>query len=77
MECDWSDFYANTIEVIPPNALKPLGKGATLCMFMDSNHAGDLASGCSQTDFVIFFNHGMIDWLSKKQSVFGTEFCAM
>jgi hypothetical protein len=82
VECDWSDFYAGAVEAIPPNAPKPLGKGATLRMFVDSDHAGDAVSRRSRTGFVIFLNHGMIDWLSKKQStvetsVFGAEFCAM
>ena len=34
-EFDWSDFYAGAQEVIPPNALKPIGKGVTLQMFVD------------------------------------------
>ena len=51
-------------------------------MFVDSDHAGEKLSWCSRTGFVIFLNHGMIDWLSKKQSmieasVFGTEFSAL
>ena len=51
-------------------------------MFIDSNHTGDKVRQCSRTSFVIFLNYGMIDWLSKKQSmvetsVFGAEFCAM
>jgi hypothetical protein len=59
-----------------------MGKGATLHIFVDNDHAGDTVSRRSRTGFVIFLNHGMIDWLSKKQStietsVFGAEFCAM
>ena len=41
IECDWSDFYAGAVEAMPPNAPKPLGKGATLRMFVDSDHAGE------------------------------------
>jgi hypothetical protein len=82
VECDWSDFYPGASEALPPNAPKPLGKGVTLRMFVDSDHAGDKVSRGSRTGFVIFLNYGMIDWLSKKQStvetsVFGAEFCAM
>eukprot|EP00804_Cyclotella_cryptica_P021205 CCRYP_001503-RD/>CCRYP_001503-RD protein AED:0.33 eAED:0.33 QI:0/-1/0/1/-1/1/1/0/233 len=82
VECDWSDFYPGTEEALPPNAPKPLGKGVTLRMFVDSDHAGDKVSRRSRTGFVIFLNYGMIDWLSKKQStvetsVFGAEFCTM
>eukprot|EP00804_Cyclotella_cryptica_P001676 CCRYP_009051-RA/>CCRYP_009051-RA protein AED:0.08 eAED:0.08 QI:0/0/0/1/0.5/0.6/5/0/841 len=82
VECDWSDFYPGAEEALPPNAPNPLGKGVTLRMFVDSDHAGDKVSRRSRTGFVIFLNYGMIDWLSKKQStvetsVFGAEFCAM
>jgi hypothetical protein len=82
VECDWREFYAGATEAIPPNAPKPLGKGVTLRMFVDSDHAGDKVSRRSRTGFVIFLNHGMIDWLSKKQStieasVFGAEFSAL
>ena len=82
VECDWSDFYPGANEALPPNAPKPLGKGVTLRMFVDSNHTGDKVSRRSRTGFVIFLNYGMIDWLSKKQStvetsVFGAEFCTM
>eukprot|EP00804_Cyclotella_cryptica_P003833 CCRYP_018938-RA/>CCRYP_018938-RA protein AED:0.33 eAED:0.33 QI:0/0/0/1/0/0/2/0/299 len=82
MECDWSNFYPGASEALLPDAPKPLGKGVTLRMFVDSDHAGDKVSQRSRTGFVIFLNYGMIDWLSKKQStvetsVFGAEFFAM
>ena len=44
VKCDWFDFYAYAIEMIPPNAPKPPGKGTTLQRFMDSNHAGNMVS---------------------------------
>ena len=44
VECDWSDFYPGASEALPPNAPKLLGKGVTLRMFVDSNHAGDKVS---------------------------------
>eukprot|EP00804_Cyclotella_cryptica_P020326 CCRYP_014066-RA/>CCRYP_014066-RA protein AED:0.16 eAED:0.16 QI:0/0/0/1/1/1/3/0/747 len=65
VECDWSDFYPGAEEALPPNAPKPLGKGVTLRMFVDSDHAGDKVSRRSRTGFVIFLNYGMIDWLSR------------
>jgi hypothetical protein len=73
-------FMPGQPTLYPPNAPKPLGKGVTLRLFVDSNHAGDKVSRHSRTGFVIFLNHGMIDWLLKKQStieasVFGAEFC--
>ena len=44
VEYAWSDFYAGAQEAIPPNAPKPLGKGITSQLFVDSNHAGDKVS---------------------------------
>ena len=64
VECDWHEFYAGATKAIPPNAPKPLGKGVTLRMFVDSDHAGDK----SEPMLVIFLNPRMIHWLSKKQS---------
>ena len=61
MECDWCEFYAGATQAIPPNAPKPLCKGVTLQVFVDSDHAGDKVSRCSRIGFVIFLNHEMID----------------
>ncbi len=44
VEGDWHEFYAGATKAIPPNAPKPLGKGVTLRMFVDSNHAGEKLS---------------------------------
>ena len=30
MECDWSNLYPGVEEMLPPNALEPLGKGVIL-----------------------------------------------
>ena len=61
---------------------EPLGKDLYVCMFCDSDHAGEKRTRCSRTGFLIFCNMALIDWISKKQatietSVFGAEFVAM
>ncbi len=38
---DWKEFYGNVTETIPPNDPKHLGKPVNICMFIDSNHAGE------------------------------------
>lgn len=81
-ECDWSSFYGNVQEAIPPNAPEPRGKDVDLRMFVDSDHAGDKRTRRSRTGFIIFLNMAPIVWFSKKQatietSVFGAEFVAM
>ena len=49
---------------------------------VDSDHAGDKVTRRSRTDFMIFVNMALIQWMLKKQatiesSVFGAEFVAM
>jgi hypothetical protein len=69
-------------EAIPHDMPEPLGKDLDVCMFCDSNHAGEKRTRCSCTGFLIFCNMASIDWISKKQatietSVFGAKFVAM
>ncbi len=79
---DWTEFYGNAEEAIPPNMPPPLGKDVDLRMMVDSDHAGDKKTRCSRTGFTIFCNLAPVIWLSKQQatietSVFGSEFVAM
>ena len=81
-ECDWSSFYGNVREALPPNAPEPRGKDIDLRMYVDSDHAGDKRTRRSRTGYFIFLNEAPIVWFSKKQatietSVFGAEFVAM
>ena len=51
-------------------------------MWVYSDHAGDKVTRRSRTEYFIFLNTALINWLSKKQatiegSVFGAEFVAM
>ena len=51
-------------------------------MFVDSDHAGDKATRCSRTGFMIYMNMALINLISKKQptvksAVFGSEFVAL
>ncbi len=38
---EWKEFNGGIKEPIPPNAPKPLVKSVHICMFVDSNHAGE------------------------------------
>lgn len=82
MDHDWKVHYGDVTEAIPPNALAPRGRDVDLRLFVDSDHAGDLACGRSRTGFYIFLNSAPILWFSKRQptvetSVFGAEFVAL
>ena len=63
---DWTEFYGDVEEDIPPNAPKPLGKEVELRMFVDSDHAEDKATRRSRTGFMIYVNMSLVNWLSKK-----------
>jgi hypothetical protein len=79
---EWTEFYGDVEEAIPPNMPPPLGKDVDLRMMVDSNHAGEKRTQRSCTGFIIFCNLAPIIWLSKQQatietSVFGAEFVAI
>jgi hypothetical protein len=79
---DWTEFYGDVQEPMPPMMPEPRGKEVDLRIFVDSDHAGDAKLRRSRTSFYIFLNMAPIVWYSKKQatvetSVFGAEFVAM
>ena len=67
-DVEWKAFYGDGVEVLPPNAPKPLGKDVTLQMFVDSEHAGNKADRRFRTGFMIFLNMAMVQWYTKKQA---------
>ncbi len=79
---EWTEFYGNVDEAIPPDMPSPLGKDVDLHMMVDSDHAGEKRTHRFRTGFIIFCNLAPIIWLSKQQatietSVFVAEFVAM
>jgi hypothetical protein len=79
---DWSDFYRDAEEAIPPNAPEPFGKPVSLHCFVDANLAGNVVTRRSQTGILIFLNRAPVVWHSKKQntvesSTFGSEIVAL
>jgi hypothetical protein len=65
---EWTEFYGDLEEAIPPDMPPPLGKGIDLCMMVDSDHAGKKRTQCSRTGVIIFCNLAPIIWLSKQQA---------
>ena len=61
------------MEAIPHNTPPPRGKEADLCMFVDSNHAGDKLTRRLRIRFMIYMNMLLINWYSKKQSMIETS----
>jgi hypothetical protein len=81
-DLDWTDFYGDVKEAIPPNMPEPLGRSVVTTCYVDADHAGNLATRRSQTGILIYVNKSPIMWYSKRQntvetSSFGSEFVAM
>jgi hypothetical protein len=81
-QVDWSDIYGNVEEALPPNMPAPLGNPVEMFCFVDSDHAGNLATRRSHSGIIIFLNKSPILWYSKRQntvesSTFGSEFVAL
>jgi len=39
---DWTTFYGNVRECVPPKAPRPRGKGFLMKAYVDADHAGDM-----------------------------------
>ena len=79
---DWTDFYGDVVELIPPDIPEPRGRAAQTTAFVDSDHAADLVSRRSRTGVLVYLLSAPIVWYTKKQgsietSSFGSEFTAM
>ena len=79
---DWTEFYGSVKEPILLNAPRPRGKPVDLCMYVNSDFAGDKVRRRSRTAFFVLLNSALIQRASKRQltietSVFRAEFVAM
>ena len=81
-ECDWSEIYPDSAEVVARNIPEPRGKAVRTSCFVDADHAGCRVTRRSRTGVILFVNRAPIAWLSKKQttvesSTFGSETVAL
>jgi hypothetical protein len=79
---DWTDFYPDAIDEVPPNAPEPRGRPVQINAFVDASHARSKLTRHSQTGILIYLNKSPIIWYSKTQkmvetSTFGSEFVAL
>ena len=79
---DWTEFYGDIREEVPPDAPEPLGEFVKISGYVDSNHAGNVVTRRSHTGIFIFLNNALITAFSKRQntvegSTFGSELVAM
>jgi hypothetical protein len=79
---DWSSYYPDAAEAIPPNAPEPRGMAVIMTCYVDADHAGCRVTRRSHTGLIILVQNAPIIWYSKRQntveaSTFGSEFIAM
>jgi hypothetical protein len=82
VDADWTDFYGDVAEELPPRMLEPRGKPVCTSCFVDANHAGNVITRRSHTGILIFVQNAPVIWFSKRQntvesSSFGSEFVAL
>jgi len=53
LPADWSDFYPDASDELPPNMPEPRGLPVDVTCFVDADHAGNLATRRSQTGILI------------------------
>jgi hypothetical protein len=81
-KADWSEFYPDAVDELPPNMPDARGNGVTTTCYVDADHAGCRVTRRSHTGILIFMQRAPIIWYSKRQntveaSTFGSEFVAM
>jgi hypothetical protein len=63
----WKSMYGDVKEMITSDAPFPHGKDVDLCLFVDSDHAGEKFTRRSRTGFVVYLNMAPIVWFFKCQ----------
>ena len=58
---DWKNFYGDVKDGIPTDAPEPCREEVELCLYVDSDHAGDKKTRRSSSGFFIFLNSALID----------------
>ena len=79
---DWTEFYGDVAEELPPNMPELRGHMVTISAFVDANHAGNVVTRCSHSGIFLFVQNAPIIWFSKRQNTvksatFGSEFVAL
>jgi hypothetical protein len=79
---DWTEFYGDVEEELPPKMPEPLGQPMNITAFVDANHAGNVVTRRSHTGVIIYLQNTPIIWHSRRQNTvetltFGSEFVAL
>ena len=79
---DWYDLYRDAKEPVLGDMPAPRGQMVSTHCFVDSDHAANTVTRCSQTGLLLFVNRAQVTWFSKRQntvetSTFRSEFIGM
>ena len=79
---DWKDFYPDAAEANSRGEMEPLWGSVTVQVYVDANHAGNLANRRSHSGVPLYVGNSLINLYSKRQntfesSSFGSEFVAL
>jgi hypothetical protein len=62
---DWTSFYGNVNEELPPKMQKATGNLVTISAFVDAYHAGNIVTHCSHSGILIYVQNALIIRFSK------------
>ncbi len=71
---DWTEFYKDAVEPLPPNAPVPRENNVQINAFIDTDHAGNKIPRRSHTGILIYLNCAPITWFSKAQNSWSSTF---
>ena len=65
---DWTEFYGDVKEAMPPDMSEHLGKYVLMRCFVDANHTEDKLTRCYCSGFIIFLQLEPIYYCLKRQN---------
>ena len=70
---NWSEFYDEAEEELPPDMPAPRGKRVKLTCYKDADHAHDVVTRRSVSGILMFANGMPVHWVSKRQKTVETS----
>jgi hypothetical protein len=70
---DWTEFYPDASEELPPDAPTPKGVPVTTLCYVDADHAHDTVTRRSVSGILLFLNGMPVKWYSKRQTTVETS----
>ena len=62
----WKDFYPDTAEAYPKKKFETLGEPVTIRIYVDTNHAGNLANRRYHSGILMYVNNGLIKFYRRR-----------